>query len=875
MSADDARTIDNARATWPLAGRAALVASAADAVAGTVRTLVLSGESGVGKSRVAAAVGDALAARGWTVLTATGMSIMSAVPLGALLTQFPGDRAQLAASAADPATLLARTIDAVEARGPAPHVLVLDDLGLLDPLSTTLIAQLVATDVVRLVASLRTGDALPDAVIATWNSDRSLRIELAPLDAGATDALLASVLGGPVSHRTSAELHRATGGNPLFLRELVLGALDASRLVRQVDVWQLTGEPIGSPALRDLLLARIAQLSHEERDVVDRLAVCGELAAAHLPGPRWAVEQLEANGLVTVGERLDVRLSHPQYAAVVRSSLSRLRASGLLLEQAEALQQNSRGTADDLRAVVWRLEAGVDADPELLIDTAMLAQQGGDHATVERLATAALSAGGDRPDVLLLRGAARMRMGRNDDALLDLQSAHVLAPDGPLSSAIASATAMAHAMIHEGIGKGLSVLHGAEVDLGHSDPALELTRAQLELWDNRVHDANRVVESVSALLGDSPAERAIVAAAHAQPLAALGRAEEALAAAHLAVGFARATRSAPVPGHTVADALHTLGIVQLHAGLIDEARTSAKAALIEAIGADDEIVSRSIEFLLGRIAGDAGQVETAARWFRDTMSGALTVGPVSLYIPALASLAIVLCQAGDLEGARRELAAIPAGVDTGPGGLVANAWVHGLEGDLEPARTRLSAHAAATHETGHEFLAGTYLLHLARLGDAETAAAAFATIAPTVPGPLMALQAAHATAEAARDRDALTRVGDSWAERGAHLLAAEAFASASRVARNDGDGRAATSLQARSDEEASLCEGASTPLLRFTEERTPLTRREREIAALAAAGASSKDIAARLFLSTRTVDNHLQSVYGKLGVSGRRELAAL
>ena len=148
MSADDARTIDNARATWPLAGRAALVASAADAVAGTVRTLVLSGESGVGKSRVAAAVGDALAARGWTVLTATGMSIMSAVPLGALLTQFPGDRAQLAASAADPATLLARTIDAVEARGPAPHVLVLDDLGLLDPLSTTLIAQLEANGLV-------------------------------------------------------------------------------------------------------------------------------------------------------------------------------------------------------------------------------------------------------------------------------------------------------------------------------------------------------------------------------------------------------------------------------------------------------------------------------------------------------------------------------------------------------------------------------------------------------------------------------------------------------------------------------------------------------------------------------------------------------
>lgn len=130
-------------------------------------------------------------------------------------------------------------------------------------------------------------------------------------------------------------------------------------------------------------------------------------------------------------------------------------------------------------------------------------------------------------------------------------------------------------------------------------------------------------------------------------------------------------------------------------------------------------------------------------------------------------------------------------------------------------------------------------------------------------------------AEAAGDRAGLEAVGDQWSRSGAHLLAAEAFASAARVARADGEQRVAVALQARSDEEAARCEGAATPLLKFTEELTPLTRREREIAALAAEGASSKQIASKLFLSTRTVDNHLQSVYGKLGISGRHELARL
>ncbi len=51
-----------------------------------------------------------------------------------------------------------------------------------------------------------------------------------------------------------------------------------------------------------------------------------------------------------------------------------------------------------------------------------------------------------------------------------------------------------------------------------------------------------------------------------------------------------------------------------------------------------------------------------------------------------------------------------------------------------------------------------------------------------------------------------------------------------------------------------------------------LTASERRVAHLAAGGRTNREIAQELFVTPKTVENHLRHAYAKLGVAGRREL---
>ena len=117
-------------------------------------------------------------------------------------------------------------------------------------------------------------------------------------------------------------------------------------------------------------------------------------------------------------------------------------------------------------------------------------------------------------------------------------------------------------------------------------------------------------------------------------------------------------------------------------------------------------------------------------------------------------------------------------------------------------------------------------------------------------------------------------MADAYEGFGALLWGAEAAAEASKAWHREGHQRHAAASAKRSEDLAARCDGVRTPALLQGVRTNPLTKRELEVARLAAEGLSSREIAARLYLSARTVENHLQRSYEKLGVKGRDELAS-
>ena len=225
---------------WPLVGRHEEL-ELFSATLGDPRAhgFVIHGAPGVGKTRLADQCLALADGSGRNVARATATEGSRSIPLGALAHLLP---AGIGDERCDLVTVMSevRPVLLAQARN-GPLVLFVDDLHLLDTTSATFVGQLVDADLVFLVATVRSEATLPPGLDALWHRARVRRIDLDDLDRAAVDTLLHLVLRGPVEATTVTDIWTASRGNVLFVRELVLGAVDAGHLVDQHGVWRLVG----------------------------------------------------------------------------------------------------------------------------------------------------------------------------------------------------------------------------------------------------------------------------------------------------------------------------------------------------------------------------------------------------------------------------------------------------------------------------------------------------------------------------------------------------------------------------------------------------------------------------------------------------------
>ncbi|WP_433508748.1 LuxR C-terminal-related transcriptional regulator [Nonomuraea sp. CA-143628] len=836
-------------ASWPFVGRTAQLA----AIRSADRGVVVAGAPGTGKSRLVARAVHDLDGVAWARATAAAGQL----PLGAFAPLLP----------ATPPTGNPLGWAAAALRAP---VLVVDDAHLLDAASAALVHHLATRGGTRVIATLRSGTAVPDAVHALWKDGLVPRLELEPFSLKDTAAVLEAALGGRVESATVARLWRASQGNALYLHELVMSGI----LLQDGDVWRWRGPLTITPTLRETVAARIGDLTVSEREAMELLAYGEPLGADLLAvlGRLDAVQQLEDRQLVTVqrdGRRLQVRLAHPLYGEVIRDGCGVLRARAMMRRLAQAVAEAGlRRREDVLRVALWRLEAGMSGDPGLLLAGCERARVVRDLELAVRLGRAAVAAGGGTPALAAL-GTVLFYTDRHAEA-------------EEMYAGVWAAEMGETARIDLGVQRALNLTVGLG-EVARARAVLEETTRLARGVEGR-QGAFIMRAVVAALTGDiaaaedlleqtrdmgplSPHGERMIGGAEAAVLLARGRATQCLARVREAGARlaeqpdAMRSLSAALTGHA-ANAALLLGDLDTAERLADEG--------YELGGQWGSWTRAILEFGAAktRVLRLRGRLTDALAWARDTVVR-LPV-PSTLAGACLGELAHAYALLGDVAAAEQALArAEGAGTPIGPYGVLplrlARAWTMAGRGDAAGAVEICldSAESAPACDV-------PYALHdVVRLGRPDLVSARLAAL--DIDSPLVALFARHA---AARDGVRLDAVSQGFERLGLLLYAAEAAAQAAARYRECGQWRGMRAAQTRAWRLSQRCQGART--LALMDLDVPgLTPRQREIAVLAAQGLTNREIAERLVVSVRTVANTLYAIYERTGVNDRTALAAL
>ncbi|MEV6332421.1 LuxR C-terminal-related transcriptional regulator [Streptomyces sp. NPDC051909] len=866
---------------WPLIGRDDEMRFFAYSLTdGSSRGFVICGPAGMGKTRLAEeCIQEArnLERRVMTVRADETREASGVIHLTALLPLLQADGEAGAASISAPSPF-------ASADELSPPVILIDDMHLLDPASVVLLRQMMDAGKVFIVGTIRSGAASGDRLEPIVSAESVRRLDLSGLNEAHVAELVENVLGGPVGIRSIHQLYDTCKGNVFYLRELLLGSLTNGAITYDGHLWDIaSGALTGTPRLVDLIADRLAVAADTDLPVLEELAVCGVIALqdAERLCSAPALSAMESAGLITVtqdGRRTTVSLSHPVYGEVIRGQLSAERRKEILLAHVERVtRQGSRRSDDPLRLASWQLLATGSAEPQLLLQAAFLARTAHDYAHVVGLLSTVPAESHSMQSRLLL-GESLSALGRSDEAESVFRDAQ-----------------------ENGGGQSLSLLRARTVNLfnaGRPDEALAINEAAAQhALDQKWLQALRVNEgAVRALSGDPVAGLQLLNAmdSEAPPcaeyvdvwlfglsikaaaLASTGKTLEACDLARHAYSIHVDMDQSTLHLHPTTQAC-PLVLALTEAGQLVQAREIGRKALTDSVRAGAAVPQMWITLFLARNESIAGRYRQAQRLYLEAVSLARWQKSRLPLILGESGYLMTSCILGDVDLADKALISGQESTVSmlglhGHERVTGTAWREISQGNLKSARKILAEGAASARRAGQLNSESLLLTEISRIGWARDVYGRLREIADQTDGRLAEGRARFSAAMASGSPEALFTVSEYLENMGVHILAAEAANSAAKHWREEGDGRRAAAANQMMKRNIDQCEGALTPGTSDAERTGVLSSREREIAQLAAQGNSSQEIAAILTLSVRTVDNHLQRAYRKLGIGSRKGL---
>jgi DNA-binding CsgD family transcriptional regulator len=792
-----------------------------------------------------------------------------------------------------------------------PLMLAVDDLQWCDLPSLRWLAYLLprmeGLEVI-VVVGLRPVESGDDQALAGQIVSDPLATAIRPaaLTVEATTRLLRERVSAEAEDGFSAACHRETGGNPLLLRELV-GGLAAAQIAPVTDNAARVPE-IAAHAGSRAVSRRLASLPREATSLAQAVAVLGDDADPRLAGALAGLDgrvASEAASALAVADVLRTQaplgFMHPLIGAAVYETLPPAERERLHAGAARLLLDDG---SDPERAAVHLLRSPPGGDAQAVAGLRDAARQAGARGASEsavaylRRALAEPPPEAERAELLAELGSVEADVD-GEAAIEHLRSARELLEEPSRRAQIALVLGRQLFFLHSEEADGVYIgaldeLHGADPELEHLLEAglihaclfvpsrHEQARPRLERIRSRVEGrtvGEKLLLSLLALhdaVSGAPAAEVVPLARRALADGELVRADVSGAVVPLCqvLGMADLDEVLIVFEDVLADA-HRRGSTATYAaakvfraqtllwrGDLTEAEGESREALAlaDTWGATARFAGHATAFLTDALM-EQGRLDDAVASL--ARAGSLPESAPRLYLRDSSSRLRIL--RGDLAGGVAELLDAGQGYESvGIRNPALIAWRSPGALALLQLGERDQAQRLAAEE-----------LELARDWGAPRALGAALRVSGLAAGGKRGLALLEEAVDAVSDSPAKLEHAKARIEFGAALRRAgqrvqsrEHLRRAAELASICG----AAALAERAETEL-LATGARPRRIALSGVES-LTPSERRVAEMAAQGPSNREIAQALFVTQRTVEVHLTSVYRKLDISSRSQLAA-